>query len=159
WNPVPTTWFQSINALAIFLLAPIFAWLWTALDQRGWNPSVPTKMAFGVMMMGLAFALMIAAGMQEGGATTTQLAELPPSIKINASKQLCADEDGRLYPYQAGRLFFDADKHELHMSGVLPDIERDRIVRATAPESFRKAVEELKKKSEESAIGANGATV
>ncbi|MFO0929116.1 MAG: peptide MFS transporter [Gemmataceae bacterium] len=27
-NPVPTTWFQAINALAIFVLAPLFAWLW-----------------------------------------------------------------------------------------------------------------------------------
>ena len=159
FNPVPTTWFQSINALAIFLLAPIFAWLWTALDQRGWNPSVPTKMAFGVMLMGLAFALMIAAGVQENGASTTHLAQLPPSIKLNAAKQLCAEEDGRLYPYQAGRLFLDAEKHELHMSGVLPDIERDRIVRATAPESFKKAVDELKKKSEESGNSTNGAKV
>ena len=27
---IPTTWFQSINALAIFVLAPLFAFMWTA---------------------------------------------------------------------------------------------------------------------------------
>src|SRR5262249_37751671 len=58
WNPVATEWFQSINALAIFVLAPVFAALWTWLDRRGWNPSIPTKMAIGVLLMSLAFALM-----------------------------------------------------------------------------------------------------
>src|SRR5438067_12371193 len=39
-NPVPTAWFQSINALAIFVFAPLFAWLWLYLDRRGWQPSI-----------------------------------------------------------------------------------------------------------------------
>ena len=43
WNPVSTEWFQSINALAIFLLAPLFAWMWIALPRRGIKLPIPAK--------------------------------------------------------------------------------------------------------------------
>ena len=31
---VPASWFQSIQPLAIILLAPVMAWLWRALARR-----------------------------------------------------------------------------------------------------------------------------
>ena len=51
FNPVPTAWFQSINALAIFVIAPFFAWMWVWLDRRGWQPSIPMKMTLGLVLM------------------------------------------------------------------------------------------------------------
>ncbi len=151
WNPVPTAWFQSINALAIFLLAPLFAFLRTYLDRRGLNPSIPTKMALGVLLMSLAFGLMIGAAQRESQPSQTALpgVALGDFIKLNADNQLCAVEEGQLQPYQAGRLLYDPSSRTLRMTGVLPDIERDRIVRDTAPASFKKAVAELQEKSED----------
>ncbi|MEP5567434.1 MAG: oligopeptide:H+ symporter, partial [Halioglobus sp.] len=35
--------YGSLNSLFIFLLAPLFAWLWTALGRRGLEPSTPVK--------------------------------------------------------------------------------------------------------------------
>jgi dipeptide/tripeptide permease len=152
WNPVATEWFQSINSLAIFLLAPLFAYLWTALDRRGLNPSIPTKMAIGVLLMSLSFGLMVAAAKRENrpSAVSLQRGErLPEAIQLNDLNQLsfARDDNKTLQPYLAGRLTFDPDTRTLHMTGVLPDLDRDRIVRATAPKYFRKKVEDLQKKA------------
>jgi POT family proton-dependent oligopeptide transporter len=148
-NPVPAAWFQSINALAIFLLAPLFAFLWTWLDRKGLNPSIPTKMAFGVVCVGLAFGLMILSAKQEDRPSSTELtlSQLPPGIE---------EKDGRLAPkaepgaesetpYLAGRVSFDAATHTLHMHGVLPKNERDRMVRDAAPGYFKELVALLRK--------------
>ena len=40
---VPASVFQSINAIYIVLLAPVFALLWTMLGRRGLEPSAPAK--------------------------------------------------------------------------------------------------------------------
>ncbi len=57
--PFPATWYQSVNPAAIILFAPVFAWLWTFLGQRGLNPSTPTKFALGLWLLGLAFLAMV----------------------------------------------------------------------------------------------------
>lgn len=56
--------FGSLNALFIFLFAPLFAWLWTTLGRRGLEPSTPVKFALGIAQAGLGFgALVIGASM------------------------------------------------------------------------------------------------
>src|SRR5205823_14202132 len=55
----PSSWFQSVPALFVILLAPIFAWLWMKLGDR--EPSSPTKFALGLFFVGLAFILLIPA--------------------------------------------------------------------------------------------------
>ncbi|MEH6636086.1 MAG: oligopeptide:H+ symporter [Halioglobus sp.] len=56
--------FGSLNALFIFLFAPLFAWLWTSLGRRGLEPSTPVKFALGIAQAGLGFgALVIGASM------------------------------------------------------------------------------------------------
>jgi POT family proton-dependent oligopeptide transporter len=147
WNPVPTAWFQSINALAIVLFAPFVAILWTALARRGWNPSIASKMAFGVLLQGLAFALMMVAGQREDQPTSTRLLtdQLPAGITVDEAQHVCAAPDFKKdpEPCQAGRLTYDPAKHLLSMRGVLPDTERDRLVRVTAPADFQEAVMKL----------------
>jgi POT family proton-dependent oligopeptide transporter len=55
----PSTWFQSLNPLYIFLLAPIFSWLWIKLGSK--QPSSPAKFAFGLYGVGFGFLVMVAA--------------------------------------------------------------------------------------------------
>lgn len=55
----PASWFQSVNALMIIALAPVFAWLWVWLGRR--DPSSPTKFAVGLLFVGLGFVVMIGA--------------------------------------------------------------------------------------------------
>ncbi len=59
---VPTTWFQSINAGLIFVLAPVFAALWSWLGRRGRDPGQPVKIALGLFFLALGYLFMVAAG-------------------------------------------------------------------------------------------------
>ncbi len=56
---VPASVFQSLNAAYIFLLAPLFAWLWTALGRRNMEPSAPLKFGLGVIQVGLGFLVLV----------------------------------------------------------------------------------------------------
>jgi POT family proton-dependent oligopeptide transporter len=53
----PTGWFQSVNTLAIIVLAPVVASVWVAM--RGANPSIPRKFGLGLIFNGLAFLLLM----------------------------------------------------------------------------------------------------
>jgi len=64
---IPTSWFQSINPLFVVLLSPFFSWLWLALEKRKKNPSTPSKMAWGMLFLGIGFIFMLGAVMQRGG--------------------------------------------------------------------------------------------
>ncbi|MCB1674907.1 MAG: oligopeptide:H+ symporter [Halioglobus sp.] len=61
--------FGSLNALFIFVFAPLFAWLWTALGRRGLEPSTPVKFALGIAQAGLGFGALVvgAANTNEAG--------------------------------------------------------------------------------------------
>ena len=53
---MPASWLQSVNSLFIILLAPVFSALWLKMGQR--NPSIPAKMAYGLLMLGGGFAVL-----------------------------------------------------------------------------------------------------
>ena len=56
---VPATWFQSLNPAFILILAPVYSILWLALAKRRLDPNPVLKMAMGLIMLGLGFAVMI----------------------------------------------------------------------------------------------------
>jgi POT family proton-dependent oligopeptide transporter len=56
---VPASLFQSINPIYIILLAPLFAWLWTALGKRGLEPSAPAKFGMALFQVGASFLLFV----------------------------------------------------------------------------------------------------
>src|SRR5262249_33225424 len=68
----------------------------------------------------------------------------------NDAGQLGTPGEKGVAPFHAGLLTLTADG-KLRAVGVLPDTEAARIIEATAPPEFRKAVEALQKKAE--AIG------
>jgi proton-dependent oligopeptide transporter, POT family len=165
-NPLSTESFQSINPAAIVLLAPLFAWLWTYLARRNISPSIAVKMATGVFLQGIAFALMIWSVQYESGQSTVQLKKLPPMI--------VAAEDGQVFFYDApslgqdevlnrflsgertgkdmmiahgGRMFFDRSQGELRMRGVFDANHRDRILRSAAPPDYLQFVWDMATKS------------
>jgi POT family proton-dependent oligopeptide transporter len=56
---VPASMFQSINAIYIILLAPIFATLWVWMGRKGVEPSAPFKFGLGVVQVGLGFLVLV----------------------------------------------------------------------------------------------------
>ncbi len=56
---VPASMFQSINALYIMTLGPVFAGLWVWLGKKGWEPSAPMKFALALLQLGLGFLVLV----------------------------------------------------------------------------------------------------
>ncbi|MGV6853305.1 MAG: peptide MFS transporter [bacterium] len=56
---IPSTWFQSVNAFFIVALGPFFAAMWVKLATRNMEPSTPLKFAFGLILLGLGFLVMV----------------------------------------------------------------------------------------------------
>jgi proton-dependent oligopeptide transporter, POT family len=55
----PSSWFQTVQAIFVIVLAPAFAWLWTRLGRH--EPSTPAKFAFGLLFIGLSFVFLLPA--------------------------------------------------------------------------------------------------
>ncbi len=53
----PSSWFVSVQAIFVILLAPAFAWLWMWLGKR--EPSTPAKFAAGLFFIGISFLLLL----------------------------------------------------------------------------------------------------
>ena len=56
---VNASMFQSINAIYIVLLAPVFAMLWQGLARRGAEPSTPLKFGLAILQVGLGFLVLV----------------------------------------------------------------------------------------------------
>ena len=52
---VPASWLQSVNALFIIILAPVFGYVWLFLASIRRNPSIPAKFALGLLGLSAGF--------------------------------------------------------------------------------------------------------
>ncbi len=57
----PVPFLQSLTGIFVIMLAPVFSYLWIRMKDR--QPSSPTKFAFGLVFIGLAFMLMVPASL------------------------------------------------------------------------------------------------
>jgi POT family proton-dependent oligopeptide transporter len=53
----PSSWFLTVQAIFVIVLAPAFAWLWTTLGR--YEPSTPAKFAIGLFFTGLSFVFLL----------------------------------------------------------------------------------------------------
>lgn len=60
-NPIPASWFQSLNPVFIITLAPMLAMLWPMLAKRNCNPPLIVKFAIGLVLLAVGFLVMTAA--------------------------------------------------------------------------------------------------
>jgi POT family proton-dependent oligopeptide transporter len=69
---IPASYFQSINAIAIVIFAPIFVWLWGVLGKRNMEPASPYKQSVGLFLLAIGY-LVIAFGVKD----------LQPGVKVS----------------------------------------------------------------------------
>ena len=56
---VNASMFQSVNAIYIVLLAPVFAFVWQTLARKGKEPSTPLKFGLAIIQVGLGFLVLV----------------------------------------------------------------------------------------------------
>ena len=135
----PAEWWQSVNAVLIFTLAPLFSLGWVALAKKGKEPSTPMKMAWAMGFMALAFATMVVgAKMEDGGSVSQPLEELPATTKLQS--------------VDAGRLTFDAQKKELTVRGVLPHYDANELLIKTVDKAFVDEIASLEELTRQASV-------
>jgi proton-dependent oligopeptide transporter, POT family len=55
-DEIPSSTFQSVNAIFILIFGLPFTALWGFLGRRGWEPSTTVKFSLGILQVGLGFA-------------------------------------------------------------------------------------------------------
>ena len=91
---MPASWLQSVNALMIIILAPVFAWLWIRLGARGREPSSPAKFTLGLVFLGLGFAVMIVAAQRAADGTLVSPMWLVLTYLLHTIGELCLSPVG-----------------------------------------------------------------
>ncbi|MCW5964751.1 MAG: peptide MFS transporter [Bryobacterales bacterium] len=88
----PASWFQSLNALFIIALAPVFAWLWVWLGKR--EPASPTKFALGLLLVGAGFGVMIFAAQSAADGSLVSPWWLSVMYLLHTLGELCVSPVG-----------------------------------------------------------------
>jgi len=60
----PSSWWQSVPAIFVIFMAPVFAFIWQTMGDR--QPSSPAKFAFGLFFAGIAFGVLTLAASLTG---------------------------------------------------------------------------------------------
>ncbi|MEX0343188.1 MAG: peptide MFS transporter [Erythrobacter sp.] len=106
---VPASTFQSVNAGFIFLLAPLFAIVWTWLGRKGAEPSTPFKFGLGVIQVGLGFLVLVWGANSVGVDVPTPVIFIFLIYLLHTTGELCLSPVGlsamnRLAPAQIASL-------------------------------------------------------
>ncbi|HEY8698221.1 MAG TPA: peptide MFS transporter [Rhizomicrobium sp.] len=71
---IPVTLFQAFNPAMIVLFTPLVVWFWGRQSRKNTEPTTVTKMALGLFMLALSYAIMaLAAYVTPAGHTTSWL--------------------------------------------------------------------------------------
>ncbi|PWJ41828.1 peptide MFS transporter [Sediminitomix flava] len=94
-SEIPASIFQSVNAIAIFIFAPLFTVIWGKLDKAGKNPRTPVKFAIGLLMLAVGFFVMqIGANATKGGTVLVSPLWLVMVYLLHTWGELCLSPIG-----------------------------------------------------------------
>lgn len=110
---VPASLFQSINAIYIILLGPVFAALWVMLGRRGLEPSTPAKFGLALLQVGLSFLVFVWGAQSVGLAVATPVLFVFLIYFFQTTGELCLSPVGlsamnRLAPKHLASLIMGA---------------------------------------------------
>ena len=90
---IKTSVFQSLNAMYIVLLGPLFAALWVWLGKRNLDPSAPAKFGLGIIQLGLGF-LVLVWGANAAGSEMTPVIFIFLIYLLHTTGELCLSPVG-----------------------------------------------------------------
>lgn len=137
-DKIPASYFQSINAVAIVILAPITAAIWVALAKRKSEPNSLIKQSLGLIILALGYVV-IALGVKGLGLDTkVSMIWLVSLYVIHTIGELCLSPIGlslvsKLSPMRFVSLLFGvwflanavANKAAGQLSGLYPPAGRE----------------------------------
>ena len=84
----------SLNAFFIFMLAPVFAWMWTYLSKKKMEPNTPVKFALGILQAGLGFGALVYGASHPDAAGKVSLIWLVLAYLLHTMGELCLSPVG-----------------------------------------------------------------
>jgi POT family proton-dependent oligopeptide transporter len=90
----PAGWFQFVQPIFVVTLAPVFAWLWLALNRKRMEPPSPAKFALGLLWAGLAFAILVPAAKMTGNGAQVGIWWLTGTYFLQTLGELCLSPVG-----------------------------------------------------------------
>ncbi|MBB4632150.1 peptide MFS transporter [Sphingosinicella soli] len=110
---IPASLLQSLNPIYIVILAPLFAWLWTALARRGLEPSAPAKFGIAMLQLGAGFFVLVAGAHEAGTGNPTPILFIFLIYLLLTTGELCLSPVGlsamnRLAPTHMASLIMGA---------------------------------------------------
>ncbi len=90
---IPASAYNSVNAIFIVVLAPIFAELWGKLGRRNLEPASPYKQALGLLLLSLGYVV-IAIGVKDIGAVKVSMMWLIVLYLLHTIGELCLSPIG-----------------------------------------------------------------
>lgn len=91
---IPASLFQSINAIYIVLLAPVFAGLWTWLGRRNLEPSAPAKFGLAMIQLGAGFLVLVSGALAAGTGNLTPVIFIFLIYLLHTTGELCISPVG-----------------------------------------------------------------
>ncbi len=85
---------QSLNPAFIFLLAPLFAWLWLRMGRVWREPGTPAKFALALVQVGLGFAALVVGIEQADENGQVALLWLVLAYLLHTTGELCLSPVG-----------------------------------------------------------------
>jgi POT family proton-dependent oligopeptide transporter len=116
----PSSWWQSLNALLIVLIAPFFSWLWIRLGPR--NPSYGTKFGVGLLFAGLGFLWLVGGAQLFSTSWTDYVAANRDAILAAAQQYGVTLDPAKIDVSQVGDIL--AKAREAGVDNLLPAWER-----------------------------------
>lgn len=91
---MPASYFQSVNPLAVIVLAPVFSIIWGYLYSKKLEPSSPKKMALGLTLVALGYVIIAIAVKGLGASEKVSMMWLLSLYVIHSMGELCLSPIG-----------------------------------------------------------------
>jgi POT family proton-dependent oligopeptide transporter len=93
-DEIPASQFQSVNALFIILLAPLFSGLWVLLRRKNADPNTPLKFALALLQIAAGFYVLYLGALQAKETGKANMIYLIVGYFLHTTGELCLSPVG-----------------------------------------------------------------